>query len=107
MLSFHQPAHYAHKDKYARWSELNKFPTEDTSYGRKVFVRTILAIGGMAFVTGAKNCIYALIDFGNPSPRALAVAKTEVNIGKIVEGMVQLYYVVSLGYPIYGTVQLL
>ena len=113
MLSFHQQAHYAHTDikpphmtKYERWSKLSKFPTEDTSYGRKVFVRTILAIGGMAFVTAAKNCIYAAIDFKNPSSAALAVAQTEVNIGKIVEGMVQLYYVVSLGYPIYGTVQL-
>ena len=113
MLSIHQQAHYAHTDikqpdmTKARWSELSKFPTEDTSYGRKVFVRTILAIGGMAFVTTAKNTIYACVDIMNPSSAVLAVAQTEVNIGTIVEGMVQLYYVVSLGYPIYGTVQLL
>ena len=111
MLSIHQQAHYvAHTDikpKYARWSELSKFPTEDTSYGRKVFVRSILAIGGMAFVTGAKCLIYGAFDTMNPSSAVLAVAQTEVNIGTIVEGMVQLYYVVSLGYPIYGTVQLL
>ena len=93
--------------KYTRWSELSKFPTEDTSLGRKLFVKSILAIGGMAFVTGAKCCIYSLLDTMNPSADVLAVAQTEVNIGKIVEGMVQLYYVVSLGYPIYGTVQLL
>ena len=112
MLSIHQKAHYAHTDlkppnKYARWSELSKFPTEDTSYGRKIFVRSILAIGGMAFVTGAKMLIRTVLGTMNPSPAVLAVAQTEVNIGKIVEGMVQLYYVVSLGYPIYGTVQLL
>ena len=102
MLSIHQQAHYvAHTDikplditKYARWSELSKSPTEDTSYGRKVFVRSILAIGGMAFVTGAKWLIVAVIDTKNPSSAVLAVAQTEVNIGKIVEGMVQLYYVV-------------
>ena len=114
MLSIHQQAHYAHTDikppdktKYGRWSELSKFPTEDTSYGRKIFVRSILAIGGMAFVTGAKCFIYTLLNMMNPSSEVLAVAQTEVNIGKIVEGMVQLYYVVSLSYPIYGTVQLL
>ena len=117
MLSIHQQAHYAHyahtdikppdMTKYARWSELSKFPTQDTSYGRKVFVRSIQAIGGMAFVTAAKCCIYNLLDSKNPSSAVLAVSQTEVNIGKIVEGMVQLYYVVSLGYPIYGTVQLL
>ena len=114
MLSIHQQAHYAHTyikppdmTKYERWSELSKFPTEDTSYGRKIFVRTILAIGGMAFVTGAKCVIVAMADTMNPSSAVLAVAQTEVNIGKIVEGMVQLYYVVSLGYPIYGAVQLL
>ena len=38
----------------------------------------------------------------NPSAKVLAVAQTEVNIGKIVEGMVQLYYVVSLGYHYYN-----
>ena len=100
MLSIQQ-AHYAHTDikppdmtKNTRWSELSKFPTEDTSYGRKVFVNTILAIGGMAFVTGAKGVIVAVIDMKNPSSAVLAVAQTEVNIRKIVEGMVQLYYVV-------------
>ena len=114
MLSIHQKAHYAHTDfkppdmtKYARWSELSKFPFEDTSLGRKLFVKTILGIGGMAFVTAAKCVIVNLLDMKNPSSAVLAVAQTEVNIGKIVEGMVQLYYVVSLGYPIYGTVQLL
>ena len=73
MLSIQQ-AHYAHVDikppdmtKYTRWSELSKFPTEDTSYGRKVFVKTILAIGGMAFVTGAKCVIVFVINTKNPS----------------------------------------
>ena len=110
MLSIQQ----AHTDikppdmtKYARWSRLSKSPTEDTSYAPKDFARSILAIYGMAFVTVAKCCIYNLLDSMNPSSAVLAVAQTEVNIGKIAEGMVQLYYVVSLGYPIYGTVQLL
>ena len=58
-------------------------------------------------MTAAKCCIYNLLDTMNPSPEVLAVSQTEVNIGNIAEGMVQLYYVVSLGYPIYGTVQLL
>ena len=111
MLSIHQQAHYADvkppdTTKYTQWSELNKSATEHTSYGRKVFINSILAVGGMAFVTGAKCFVAALIDMSNPSSAVLAVSQTEVDIGKIVEGMVQLYYVVSLGCPIYGTVQL-
>ena len=73
--------------KYARWSELNKSPTEDTSYVQKIFDRSILAIGGMAFVTAAKGIIAAAVQMKNPSSAVLAVAQTEVNIEKFVEGM--------------------
>ena len=94
VLGSHQPVRCGHTDvkppdmsKYRRWSELNKSANEDTSYGRRIFSHSVLALGGMAFLTGAKCVGVSLIDMKNPSAAAWAVSKTEVNIGKIPEGL--------------------
>ena len=101
MLSSHQQVYCSHTDvkppdmtKYARWSELNKSTTEDASYGRRIFSYSVMGLGGMAFVTGTKCFATSLIDMKNPSSAAWAVSKTEVDIGKIVEGLLHLYYLV-------------
>lgn len=107
MLSVHQQAHHAHTDikppdmtKYARWSELNRSTTEDASYGRQIFSYSVMGLGGMAFVTGAKCYVTSLIDMKNPSAAALAFAQTEVDIGKVAEGLLHLYCI-ALGCSMY------
>ena len=97
MLSSQQQVHCAHTDvkppdmtKYARWSELNRSTTEDTSYGRRIFAYSVMSLGGMALVTGTKCFATSLIDMKNPSAAAWAVSKTEVDIGKVVEGLLQI-----------------
>jgi len=77
--------------KYARWSQRNGLDAEDSRYMRLIFSRSITALGGMAFVTGVKCIGTSLLDMKNPSATAYAVSKTEVDIGKIVEGLLQLY----------------
>ena len=97
-MSSHQQAHNAHTDirvpdmaKNARWSELNGPSAEDTSYGRLVFSYSVLGMGGMSLVVGGKQVVTNLLDMKNPSAAAWATSKTEVDIGKIAEGLLKLY----------------
>ena len=97
-MSGHQQAHSAHTDirvpdmaKNARWSELSGPTAEDTSYGRLVFSYSVMGMGGMSLVVGGKQVVTSLLDMKNPSAAAWATSKTEVDIGKITEGLLQLY----------------